>query len=185
MNKNNSKKYGIFLYLIVLISVFAMFIGTAYAYHTKLTKMKDEKNVSIKQLDMLLMFNNGNQINGHNIRPGYEESKEFSIENYSEDTIGKYNITLELLTPFSNMVDENFVYVLEAESDSKDTTNKLINISETPVPAATKNLGTAIITPKNTHKYKLTVRLNSKANKKKYSKENIFALKIKITNEYN
>lgn len=179
MREQKQKKISTILYVIVLIAVFVMFLGTSYLYYVKVIK-GDEKNVSVKNFDMLLMFDNGNQINGHNIKAGYEETKEFTIENYSSDTIGKYKIVLEVITPLSNISNDNFVYVLEGVSDSKDNTNKVVNITETPVPILTKDLGSAVITPKTKHSYKLTVRLNKGNN---IVNDNMFSLKIKIAND--
>ena len=184
MKDSKKKKTGTLLYLIVLLSVFAMFIGTSYAYHIKKLKEKDNTNVTVKNLDMLLMFNKGNQVNGKNIKPGWEESLEFSLENFSEDTIGKYKIVLEIITPLSNISDENFVYTLEGVSESKDTSNKVINVNETPIPVATKDLTNAVITPQNTHSYKITFKLKKDADAKKYV-NSLFSVMIKIANDNN
>ena len=89
-----------------------------------------------------------------------------------------------MITPLSNISDENFVYTVEGESESKDTSNKLINITETPVPVVTKDLSNAYITPNNTHSYKITFKLKSDADAKKYT-NNLFSVKVKIANDNN
>lgn len=184
MEEKKPKKLNMTLYLVVFLAVIAMLIGTYYAYHVKTIKEKDKTNVTVKSLDMLLMFNNGNQVNGKNIKPGWEESIEFSVENFSDDTIGKYKIVIEIITPLSNISDENFVYTIEGTSESKDTTNKTINLEDTPIPVVTKDLNSAVITPKNIHSYKITFKLKDKADAKKYA-NSLFAAKIKIANDNN
>ena len=184
MKERNPRKLSVTLYLVVFLAVIAMLIGTYYAYHVKTIREKDKTNVTVKNLDMLLMFNNGNQVNGKNLKPGWEESVEFSLENFSEDTMGKYKIVIEIITPLSNISDENFVYTITGESESKDTSNKVININETPVPVVTKDLTNAVITPKNTHSYKVTFRLKDSAKGKNYS-NSLFAARIRIANDNN
>ena len=170
------KKANTILYIIVFIFVFVMFIATSFAYYNKVIK-KNNENVETNNFNMLVMFNKSNVINASNLKNGYEEEIEFSVENFSEDTIGKYNIIFEVVTPLSNMVDEDFVYTLEGTSISKDTSNKIVNVNETPVPVLTKTIGTASITPKNTHTYKLKINLKNN----NYSKNSLFNTKIKIT----
>ena len=178
------KKINAIIYLVVLLAVIAMLIGTSYAYHVKKERQKDNTNVTVKNLDMLLMFNNGDQVNGKNLKPGWEESLEFSLENFSNDTIGKYKIVLEIITPLSNISDENFVYSIEGESESKDTSNKVITITDTPVPVVTKDLTNGVITPQNKHNYKVTFKLNKEANSKKYV-NSLFAVRVRISNDNN
>lgn len=174
----NNKKSSTILYIAVFIVVFVMFALTAYAYYVRVVKPKDV-NVEIKKFDMLVEFNGPSQIDAHNLKNGQTIVKEFSVKNYSKDTIGKYNIVFEVITPLSNMVDEEFTYELEGISDNKDTTNKLVEFSATPVSVLTKSLGNATITPGTTHSYKLTIKLNNN----KYESDSIFSTNIKVTNE--
>ena len=179
MENKGSKKFNTILYIFVLITMVLMFTSFYFLYQKKVVE-PSKREVIVNKFGMLLTFNKDNQINGHNIKPGWEETMEFSIENFSDDTIGKYKIILEIITPLSNMIDENFVYTLEGTTDSSDTSNKVINVSETPIPVVTKDLGTATITPKNIESYKLTLKL--KKGTKKYPSENIFSVRIKIVN---
>ena len=78
------------------------------------------------------------------------------------------------------MIDESFVYTLEGESQSTDTSNRVISVSETPIPVVTKDLGTAVITPKNIETYK--IKFSLKKGSRKYPKDNIFAIRIKVVN---
>ena len=176
--KNN--KFSILLYVVVLFSIFTMFAGMFIMYYKNVIK-KDDTNVVIKELNMLASFDSSNQINIHGIKPGDERVVSFSIENFSEDTIGKYKIIAEIITPLFNMSDDNFVYSITSESNSKDESNKLVNVTDTPVPVVTKDLGTGIITPMSKHDYKLLIKLNKDADLKKYTKDSIFSLRVKIS----
>ena len=174
------KKFNLVLYILVLACIFAMVVIMAKAYFAKVNKNKD---VEVKEntINMLISFNENNQINIHNIKNNYSEEREFTIDNYSSDTIGKYKIVLEVITPLSNMVDENFVYSIVGETENKDKTNKLISVENIPIPVITKELTGGIITPNATHKYKLTVKMQN--SKIKYPKDNLFSLKIKVLYE--
>lgn len=179
------KKAHIFIYFLVLIAVIAMLITTSYAYYVRVKKSEEKVNVEVKNFDMLLTFEKGSQSNGYSMLPGWNDSIEFTIENYSKDTIGKYKIVMEIITPLSNMIDEDFVYEIVGESDNKDNTNKVVNKSSTPVPVSTKDIGSGVITPNTKHTYKVTYNIKNNADRKKYSKESIFASKIKIVNADN
>lgn len=164
------------LYIIVFIFIFIMFLLTMFAYYKRVIK-KDNIKREVNNINMMITFDTSNIINANNLKKNFEVEKYFTIENYSKDSLGKYNIEIEVVTPLSNMVDEDFVYTLEGVSDSKDTSNKVVNISSTPVPVLTKTIGTATITPKNTHNYVLKIKLNNN----KYVKNSLFNSKIKIT----
>ena len=174
----NNKKINTILYIIVFVFVFIMFITTSVAYYRKVIK-KNNNVIETNNFSMLVSFDNTDKINANNLNNGYEIKKTFTIKNYSEDTIGKYSITFDIVTPLSNMVDEDFVYTLEGESESKDDTNKLISINSTPVPVMSKNIGSAIITPKNTHTYTLTIKLNNN----KYASDSLFSANIKVSSD--
>ncbi len=176
-------KFNIVLYLIVLVCVFSMFLATSYAYYKKVIDNKDNKDVNVKYVNIFTTFLNGDQINGYNIKPGWEESKEFIVENFSDDAIGKYKIYFEIITPLSNMSDEDFVYNIEGISESKDTSNEVINKNETPIPVLSKDIGSATITPNNSHSYKVTMKIKDTADATKYTSGNLFAVKIKIVND--
>ena len=171
-NKNSST----ILYIVVFIFVFIMFATTSYAYYVKVVK-KDEQTVEKKSFTMLVEYDGPSQIDVHNLTAGYKEEKVFTIKNYSKDTIGTYNLKFNIITPLSQIVDEGFTYVLEGESDSKDTTNKVINVPSTPVPVLSKDIGTGTITPGCTHTYKLTITLNNN----KYANNSLFSAGINVT----
>ena len=172
----NSKKSHTILYIVVFVFVFIMFIATSYAYYNRVIK-KDNTPKEVNNFNMLVIFDSSNVIDLKNIKKGTESVKEFTIENFSEDTLGKYSIGFEIVTPLSNMVDEDFVYTLEGTTESKDNSNKLINIPSTPVPVLSKTIGGGVITPKTTHSYILKVTLNNN----KYVKNGLFNAVVKIT----
>ena len=174
----NKKKTSTILYICVFVFVFVMFALTAYSYYVRVVK-PENVNIDVKKFNMLVEFNGPSEINAHNLNDTYEETREFTIKNYSSDTIGKYNIVFEVVTPLSNMVDEDFTYELEGVSDSKDTTNKLVTFNSTPVSVLTKTLGTGTITPGTSHTYKITFKLKNN----KYESDSLFSAGIKITNE--
>ncbi len=175
----NNKKINTIIYIVVFVFVFLMFIATSYTYYNRVIK-KDDAPKEVNKFNMLVMFNDTNVIDAKNLKKGYLVTKEFAIENYSSDTIGKYDIEFEIVTPLSNMVDEEFVYTLEGETVSKDNSNKVVNVPSTPIPVLSKTIGSGVITPKNTHSYKMTIKLNNN----KYVKNSLFnaLIKIKINN---
>ena len=96
-NENEkARKFNIVIYLLVLVTLFTMLIGTSYAYYIKTIKNGDETKVVIKSSNMLLRFYDGNQINAYDIEPNWESTYNFSIENYSPDTAGKYKIIFDI-----------------------------------------------------------------------------------------
>ena len=126
-NENEkSKKFNIVIYLLVLVALFTMLIGTSYAYYIKTIKNGDETKVVIKSSNMLLRFYDGNQINAYDIEPNWESTYNFSIENYSPHTAGKYKIIFDIEKSLIDSVEDSFVFELTGQS-SKNNNDKLIN----------------------------------------------------------
>ncbi len=177
-------KCNTIIYLIVLIVLFAMLIGTSYAYYVKKIKNGDESRVVIKTANMLMRYAEKNEINAINIIPGYETSLDFSIENYSTDTVGKYKIKLEIESPLIENVDENFVYSITGKSNKNSSNNTLIDVNENLVPVETSLIGKGIITPETMHEYKLTIKLKENNQNQNYLSGKTFIAKIVVEKDY-
>ena len=154
MEKKYASKCNTIVYLLVLIVMFAMLIGTSYAYYVKKIKNGDETRVVIKTANMLMRYKESSEINVADVEPGFEKSMDFSIENYSTDTVGKYKIKLEVISPLIDTTDENFVYELSGTANKNSSNNTLVKLNETPVPVTTTTIGTGIITTETVHDYK-------------------------------
>ena len=175
--ENNSKKFNIIIYLLTLVALFTMLIGTSYAYYVKKIKNGDETRVIIKSSNMLLRFYDGNQINALGVMPGWQSSYKFSVENYSPDTVGKYKIKLEIINPLTNTIDDNFVYELKGTS-SKNNNDKVISKNETFIPVETTDLGVGTISIGSLHEYELTLKLKENNKNQNYLVGKTFIAKI-------
>lgn len=179
MSKHVSK-FNVMVYLSILIAVFTMFIGTSYSYYIKKSNEIDNQKVIIKKLNMLLKYNEGNQINRKNILPGFEDEYTFSIENFSDELSGNYKIIFEIINPLTNEEDNNFIYELSGETDNNDI---VIN-SEGVIPIEDKTFGSTSISPRSIHEYKLKIKLLDN-NDQNYLKGKTFIARIKVINEIN
>lgn len=177
-------KCNTIIYLLVLIVLFTMLIGTSYAYYVKKIKNGDESRVVIKTANMLMRYAEKNEINAANIEPGFETSLDFSIENYSTDTVGKYKIKLEIESPLIDKVDENFVYSITGKSNKNSSNNTVIEVNETLVPVETSLIGKGIITPETMHEYKLTIKLKENNQDQNYLSGKTFIAKIVVEKDY-
>lgn len=175
--ENNSKKFNIVIYLLTLVALFTMLIGTSYAYYVKKIKNGDETRVIIKSSNMLLRFYDGNQINAVGVMPGWQSSYNFSVENYSPDTVGKYKIKLEIINPLTNKIENNFVYELKGTS-TKNNSDKVISKSETAIPVTTTDLGEGTISIGSLHEYVLTLKLKENNQDQNYLTGKTFVAKI-------
>lgn len=184
MENDNTSKSNTIIYILVLIVMLAMLIGTSYAYYVKKIKNGDETRVVIKTANMLMRYKETGEINVADIEPGFEKSMSFSIENYSTDTLGKYKIKLEVVTPLIDKEDENFVYELTGTANNNPSNNTLVKVSEKSVPVTTTVLGHAIITPETLHDYKLTIRLKENGKDQNYLSGKIFIAKIIVEKDY-
>ena len=173
------KKVTIFLYIFILLAVIAMFCGSAYAYYKKVL-VKDEANVTVKTVNLLVEYDNGSKINLENLKFDEEYTHSFVIRNDSADEIGKYKIQLEIITPFTKAVDENFTYNLECLTPSSDNINKLVNITDGIVPVSNKEVGEGVITPNNNHACKVIFKVKNNNQDKEYLKDKIFVAKVKV-----
>lgn len=177
MKKN---KVTIILYLVILLIVLVMSVGLIILYFNKTNNNND--NVLVKYINLLTTYENGNKINLTKINKGLEEKYSFSVSNSGKDSIGNYKINLKVITPFSNTIDNNFVYTLESSTQSDDKNNILISKEETPVPMSTKDIGSATITPNTTHNYILTIKYNNVKDKVNLNGK-IFVCEIDIVSE--
>ena len=174
-----NKKFNIVLYIFVLIAIIIMFAGTSYAYYRQVHK-DTNTNVTIKNINLLIEYDNGSKINLKNLEFDKEYEYNFNVINDSEDEIGEYKLLFEIITPLDNVIKDNFVYSLESNSNSNDSTNVLVSKNDTIVPVSNKELGVGKITPKNTHNYKLKLIINKKDLDSKYLKGRIFIGRIKV-----
>lgn len=172
-------KFNIILYIIVLVAVLIMFLGIAYTYYIKVIKVKNV-DINIENYNLLIEYNNGSKIIENKLFSKFEKEYSFSITNDSSDTIGNYKLTFEIITPFENMINNNFVFTLDGKSLSDDSTNKVVINNETPIPVGNKVLGEAVITPSNTHEYKLTLKMLEDKYPKNYFNDKMFVARIKV-----
>lgn len=184
MLAEKERKFNIAIYILVFISVFIMLIGSSYAYFTKKIKNGDETRVIIKTANMLLRYTENNQINAKSISPGWGNTLSFSIENYSNDTAGKYKIKLEIISPLTESIENNFVYSLSGTSTTTNSDNVLINVEETPVPIETAIIGSGKISTLTLHNYVLSIKLKDNGQDQNYLKSKVFMAKIVVENDY-
>lgn len=184
MDKEYTSKCNTIVYILVLIVMFAMLIGTSYAYYVKKIKNGDETRVVIKTANMLMRYKETSEINVADAMPGFEKSLDFSIENYSTDTMGKYKIKLDIISPLIDKTDDSFVYELTGTADKNSSNNTLVNVKETPVPVKTTTLGSGIITPETLHQYKLTIRLKENGKDQNHLSGHTFIAKIVVEKDY-
>ena len=123
--KKKNNKFNLLFSLIVLLGVFIMLVACTYSYYVKEIK-KDNKDVTINTITMSMQYFNQENIELSNLKPGFTYKYNFSVNNYSEDIIGKYKLIFDIETPLNNNIDEDFTYSLEATSDSNDKTKKVV-----------------------------------------------------------
>lgn len=173
--KNNKL---ILLGVFILIALITMVAGTSYAYYLKKIKGGDNTRVIMKSANMLLRYEESNEVIGRDITPGWEETLNFSIENYSSDTDGKYKISLVIESPLTDEIENDFVYSLVGESSNKN--EKLFSKNETPVPVETTDLGVNEIMVGSLHSYKLNIKLKDNNENQNYLMGKKFVAKIKV-----
>ena len=183
-NENEkSKKFNIVIYLLVLVALFTMLFGTSYSYYIETIKNGDETKVVIKSSNMLLRFYDGNQINAFDIEPNWESTYNFSIENYSPDTAGKYKIIFDIEKSLIDSVEDSFVFELTGQS-SKNNNDKLVIKSEQPIPISSTELGVGNISVGSLHDYKLKLKLKDNGKNQNYLNGKVFIAKITVVYVY-
>ncbi len=181
--KVKSRKFNIIIYLLVLVALFTMLIGTSYAYYIKKIKNGDQTKVIIKSTNMLLRFYDGNQINAVEIMPGWEDTYRFSVENYSPDTIGKYKIKFEIINPLIDKMENNFVYELNGTS-TKNSNDRVVIKKETIIPYTTTDIGVGTIDVGSLHEYELKLKLKENNQNQTYLAGRTFIAKIVVEYVY-
>lgn len=170
----------IILNLSILIMFIIMLVGTSYAYFTHAIKGGDNTRVIIKTANMLLRYDEGDELVGTDVIPGWEGHMDFSIENYSVDTSSKYKITLEVFSHLSDSTINEFVYTLDSINPSYNSDNVLVLKEETQVPVETTEIGIGKITPNTIHNYRLTLKLKDNGLNQNYLMGKQFVAKVKV-----
>lgn len=183
MNVENKKniKFNIIVYLLVLLALLVMLIGTSYSYYVNKIKNEDNKNVIIEKNNIFVRYYDGYEINVNKIYPGFEMTYNFSIENYSLNSKGKYKIIFDVITPLANNIDNGFVYELSASSTSDR--DIVVNKSETSIPFFSKEIGVGTIDKNALHNYKLRIILKDN-NAQNYLSSKTFVGKIIVQYVY-
>ena len=109
--QKKDNKFNLLFSLIVLLGVFIMLVACTYSYYMKEIK-KDNKDVTINTITMSMQYFNQENIELSNLKPGFTYKYNFSVNNYSEDIIGKYKLIFDIETPLNNNIDEDFTYSL-------------------------------------------------------------------------
>ncbi len=174
--QKKDNKFNLLFSLIVLLGVFIMLVACTYSYYMKEIK-KDNKDVTINTITMSMQYFNQENIELSNLKPGFTYKYNFSVNNYSEDIIGKYKLIFDIETPLNNNIDEDFTYSLEATSDSNDKTNSLIYKTNMSVPTQSLVIGSGTITPNNKQYYTLTLNIKNNSDIQKYIGK-VFVAKI-------
>ena len=160
-NENEkARKFNIVIYLLVLVTLFTMLIGTSYAYYIKTIKNGDETKVVIKSSNMLLRFYDGNQINTYNIEPNWESTYNFE-------------------KPLIDSIEDSFVFELTGKS-SKNNNDKLVIKNEQPVPNSSTELGVGNISVGSLHDYELKLKLKDNGKDQNYLNGKVFIAKITV-----
>jgi hypothetical protein len=177
MIEEKTNKFNLIIYLLVFITLFTMLIGSSYLYFTNKIKNEAKTKVTIKNADILVKYKDGDKINATGIKPGWSSSFSFSLENYSSDITGKYKIIIDIISPLTNEIEDNFVYTLSGASTSTDTP---VNVSETVMPIETTTVGECSISPSTLHTYTFTLKLKNNNQNTNYFKGKIFVAKITV-----
>lgn len=181
--KEKARKFNIVIYLLVLVALFTMLIGTSYAYYIKTIKNGDETRVIIKSSNMLLRFYDGNQINAYDIEPNWESTYKFSVENYSPDTVGKYKIIFDIEKTLTDSIEDSFVFELTGKS-SKNNNDKVVTKSEQAIPVTSTELGIGDISVGSLHDYELKLKLKDNGKDQNYLNGKMFIAKITVLYVY-
>lgn len=180
--KKKSNKFNLLLSLIVLLGVFAMLASCFYSYYLKENK-KNNKRIIVNNITMSMQYFNSENIELADLKPGFTYTYNFTINNYSEDIIGKYKLVFDIETPLNNTIDEDFTYSLSSTSNSTDKTNSLIYKTNLPVPTQSQVIGSGAITPNNKQYYTLKLNIKNNSDIKKYiGKAFIAKIYLKIDN---
>ncbi len=166
----NTSKVRVYVYAIVsIISFIAVSVGASYAFYAASVIGNEESpGVTIKSMDVAIIYHNNQNIILDNITPGFSETMDFSISNVNTQVgaYGDYKISWEIKTNEINFDDnDDFVYTLTGKSikDGQPAPlneyNQVVNIpEERRVPDISTVLGTGVIDIGITHEYTLTVK---------------------------
>ncbi len=163
MNKKE-KTYLTVLFLLVLLTLITMSCGIGYYYYGKKNASGDSVNIIVKNINLLLTYENNNKITFKGVEKGLDYNYAFNISNDSNE----YNVKYKLLfntteTSFENETND-FTYSLTGQSFKANDDDILINIDNALVPTGNSVLGEGLITKNQTHFYTLNIKYNGEKN---------------------
>lgn len=177
-------KFNLIMYTFIFFSLVVMLIGTTYSYYNNKIENSNDEKVIIRSANMLLRYDEGNELNVSNVLPGFSDVYTFSIENYSNDVDGKYKIILDIIEPLIDKKDENFIFSLSGVSNRYDDFG-FITYQEDEIPIESIELGIALIPSNTLHKYTLNIKLKENNMNQNYLSGKSFKAKIRVESVYN
>ena len=186
MEEGNNKKQRNTLLMVISILTFVtlsvMLVGMTFANFTGKISGPDEVTTLIKSANIMLVYEQSNEINEINIFPGWEKALLFSIENQTtEDSIAKYEITLEVFEALTDTPVNDFVYELTSSSNvTGGKTDVLVSKTQTNIPVTDTSLGVATISAGVKHSYELKLKFIETGGDQNEYAGKTFKAKVKV-----
>lgn len=155
----NQRRQSTFLVVVGIATLLVAIVGATFAYFSITVSGNDTASSIVVTTQNLgsVTFLDGTDINATRIYPGWSATKNFVVENKTEDADGEISYAIILDVTTNTINDPAFVYSLSGSSDNGGTTISVANV-QVPTGQETNNGG--ILKGTDTHTYTFTIIFN-------------------------
>lgn len=152
----NQRRQSTLLAVIGIATLLVAIVGATFAYFSITVSGNDTASSIVVTTENLgsVTFLDGTDITATRIYPGWSATKNFVVENLTEDATGEISYAIILDVSTNTINDPSFVYSLSGNSDHEGTT---ISVTNAQVPTAPETNNGGILNGKDTHTYTFTI----------------------------
>lgn len=181
---DNNKGQTIFLSVIGIATLLVAIVGATFAWFSISVSGNDKASSVIVTTATLgsVAFTDGDEINLTNIRPetSPQKVKTFTVANTNKDATEDVKYKIELVVDTNTLTpaaDGQFVNTLTGTTNGTGT---VVNVAESAVPEATKELGQGILKGYETHSYTYTIQFKENSADQNAAQGKAFGAKLQV-----
>lgn len=163
MNKKE-KVFFTILFLLIFMTLVTMAVGIWYTYSNEKNNNNDKVDVVVKNISLLMSYDNSNKIYLKGLKKGLDYNFNFSVTNDSTLYQVKYKLVFEVDSTNLKYDGNDFSYTLTNSLKRQDETDYALNLKSRKVPSKTTTLGEAKISAKQSHYYTLNIKYTGEDN---------------------
>jgi len=146
------------------MTLVTMAVGIWYTYSNEKNNKNDKVDVVVKNISLLMSYDNSNKIYLKGLKKGLDYDYNFSVTNDSSLYQVKYKLVFEVDSTNLKYDGTDFSYTLSNSLKRQDETDYALSLKSRKIPTKTTTLGEAKISAEQTHYYTLNIKYTGEDN---------------------